>query len=512
MHCRLVAGLICFIPFTAPVSFAAGLLVAEAASRGDRPAVRALLQQKADVNAALPDGTTALHWAVRTDDVELTELLIGAGAKVTTADRYGITPLSLAASNGNVAIIGKLLDAGADASSADARGETALMTAARNRNLDALRLLVSRGADVNAKDTGTHTTALMWAVRQNDAAAVEFLLSRGADVNARTRIGEVPPRRPQNAGGGSHGLGIVRGGVPDRGSLDPTPGGMSPLLYAARDGRLELARMLLTAGANVNLPEANGITPLIMATANNHVELARFFLEHGADIQAADAWGRTPLWTAIDLRNLDVDFNTLKNGVDRAAALELVKALLDRGAPVNVRTKEIVPVRRFMLFVGDLSWVDFTGETPFVRAALAGDITVMRLLLDHGADPNIPTNSNSTALMAAAGVNWAFNQTYTESKESLLEAVKLCLEKGADVNAVNSMGLTAVFGAVNRGSDDILEYLVQKGARLDLKDKEGRTLLNWAEGVFLATHPPVAKPSTITLLHKLMGDKTVASR
>jgi ankyrin repeat protein len=179
--------------------------------------------------------------------------------------------------------------------------------------------------------------------------------------------------------------------------------------------------------------------------------------------------------------------------------------LLDRGAYVNARTKEAPPTRRFVTPLGDLSWVDFTGQTAFLRAALAGDITVMRLLLEKGADPNIATFAGTTALMAAAGVNWMTGQTFTESKEALMEAVQLCLEKGADVNAKNSMGVTAVIGAANRGSDDILEFLVKKGARLDIKDKEGRTPLVWAEGVFLATNAPEAKPSTIALIKRLLA-------
>jgi len=172
---------------------------------------------------------------------------------------------------------------------------------------------------------------------------------------------------------------------------------------------------------------------------------------------------------------------------------------------VNVRTKEVPPVKRYVMSLGDLSWVDFTGQTPFLRAALSGDVTTMRLLLEHGADPNIPTNSNTTALMAAAGVNWVVGQTYTESKESLMEAVKLCIEKGGDVNAKNIMGITAVIGAANRGSDDILEFLVKQGAKLDVKDNEGRTPKDWAKGVFLATNAPEEKPSTIALIKKLSG-------
>ncbi len=460
--------------------------LAEAAMQGNKAAVRSLLQQKADVNASLVDGTTALHWAVRADDLDTAGMLIRAGANVKATDRYGLTPLSLACSNGSALMIRKLLDAGADPNSASPQGDTVLMIAARLGDTDALTALLDRGAAVNAKDSPLEQTALMWAVRENHPAAVHLLLEHGADVNAKTRTGKAPAPRPPGAGGGSHGVGIVRSGWPEQGFQDATPGAMTALLYASRDGALESAQMLLAAKAPVNQPEANAITPLLIAIANGHPDVARFLLDHGADANAADFWGRTPLWEAVELRNLDLD-KSGENGIDRPAVLELVKTLLAHGAKVNARTKEVPPIRRWIMPLGDLSWVDFTGQTPFLRAALSGDVTVMRLLLDHGADPNIATFAGTTALMAAAGVNWVGGQTYTESKEALMEAVKLCLEKGADVNAANSMGITAVIGAANRGSDDLIEFLVQKGAKLDVKDKEGRTPLVWAKGVFLAT-------------------------
>ena len=450
------------------------------------------------------DGTTPLHWVVRNDDLAAADKLIHAGADVKAADRYGVTPLYLACTNASVPMIRKLLDAGADPNAAyAANGETPLMTVLHAEdNVEALHALLDHGANVNAKDTVTGETALMWAVRENRADSVKLLLAHGAELDVRTRIGKTPAPRSPNAGGGSHGAGIVRSGWPERGFQDATPGGMTALLYAARDGRSGLARSLAEAKANVNLAEANGLTPLMLAILNNHIDLANYLLEHGADVNARDFWGRTPLWAAVELRNLDVD-KSGENGVDRGAALKLIMTLLDRSANVNARTQEVPPIRRWIEPVGDLSWVDFTGQTPFLRAALSGDITVMRLLLQHGADPNIATFAGTTPLLAAAGVNWVGGQTYTESKESQMEAVKLCLEKGNDVSAMNSMGIGAVIGAVNRGSDDILQFLLQKGARLDVKDNEGRTPMVWAEGVFLATNPPERKPSTVALLEKL---------
>ena len=476
----------------------------EAAMNDDAPAVRSLLGQKINVNAPAVDGTTALHWAARANDLAMVEELLRAGADPKARDRYGLTPVSLAASNANAAILKRLLDAGADPNSPDPQGTTALMLAARTDGAtDAVKLLLERGAEVNAKDS-VQSTALMWAVRTNHPEAVDLLIHHDAAINASTRKGQAPARRPPNAGGGSHGVGIIRSGWPDRGFQDATPGQMTALLYAARDGRLEITRLLLAAHANVNQVEANGVTPLLEAITNNHIDVARLLIEHGADVKPADWWGRTPLWAAVELRNLDVN-KTDDNGVDPAAALQLIQTLIDKGADVNARTKEVPPIRRWIMPLGDLSWVDFTGQTPFLRAALSGDVTVMRLLLDHGADPNIATLAGTTPLMAAAGVNWVGGQTYVESKGNLLEAVRLCVDKGADVNAKNSMGLTPVMGAANRGSNDIVEYLVAKGAALDAKDKEGRTPLTWAEGVFLATNAPEKKPETMALIHKLMG-------
>ena len=486
------------------VSFGSDTRLAEAAMREDSAAVRALIQQKADVNAVLPDGTTALHWAVNADDLDTVSLLIQAGANVKAKDRYGFTPLYYASTNGSAAVIRKLLDAGADPNAADAGGETALMTAMRSGNIDAVKALLQHGADVKAKDAVTQQTALMWAVRSNFPAAVEILLEYGAEINARTRIGKTPAARPPGAGGGSHGAGIVRSGWPEQGFQGETPGGMTPLLYAARDGRTDIARMLIAAKGDVQQADVNGITPLLMAITNNHLDTAKLLLEKGAAVNAADWWGRTPLYAAIEIRNRDYGRNN-EHEIDRPAALDLIKTLLDRGANVNARTKEVPPTRRFVTPLGDLSWVDFTGQTPFLRAALAGDITVMRLLLEKGADPNIATFAGTTPLMAAAGVNWMTGQTFIESKEASMEAVQLCLDKGGDVNAKNSMGVTVVIGAANRGADDILEFLVKKGARLDVKDKEGRTPLVWAEGVFLATNAPEAEPSTMALIKRLLA-------
>jgi uncharacterized protein len=499
-----------------PSLFVASLMVfagtdarlADAAMKRDTATVRSLLQQKVDVNAPGKDGTPALHWVVRVDDLDTAQLLIRAGADVKFADRYGVTPLYIACTNGNAAMIKLLLDAGADPNSVDPTGEAALMTAARIGNLDSVKMLLGGGANVDTADPTYKQTALMIAVRENHPDVVQLLVERGANVNAQTRTGQTPGWvLPNSVPGFGFGKGIIRGGLPaDRGSRYFTPGGLTPLLYAARDGRLEPAKILLAAGANLEHKDPNDITPLLMAISNNHVDVARFLIEKGAQINVSDWYGRTPLWTAVEVRNMDFDNGSFENGVDRGPLLELIQVLLDKGANPNSRTKESIPIRRFMLrTTGTLEWVDFTGQTPFLRAAYAGDLTVMRLLLKYGADPKIAAYAGTTPLMAAAGVNWVFDQTYDEGQKNLLEAVKLCYELGLSVNDANSMGITAVMGAANRGSDEIIEYLVSKGARLDVKDNEGRTPLSWAEGVFLATHPAKAKPSSIALIKKLMA-------
>jgi ankyrin repeat protein len=271
---------------------------------------------------------------------------------------------------------------------------------------------------------------------------------------------------------------------------------------------MNTVRMLLDAGANINERDANDITPLIIAITNNHPDVARFLIDRGADITAVDWYGRTALWSAVETRNMDVDNATFVNSIDRAPYVDLIQLLLDKGADVNARTKEVTPIRRdFLRVTGSLSWVDFTGQTPFLTASLAGDTTVMKLLLKHGADPHLPTYSGTTALMAAAGVNWVVDQTFDEGQPALLDADKLSVELGMDINAVNSMGLTALHGAANRGSNEIIKYLVEQGARIDAKDAEGRTPLTWAEGVFLATHPGRPKPSSIELLKQLASNQ-----
>ena len=455
-----------------------------------------------------PD-SESLHWLVERGDVAKVERLLAAGADPSQPTRLDVTPLYLAAANGNAEMIRLLVGAGADANAVDAVGESMLMTAVGSGELEAVEALLAAGADFNARDRDFEQTALMFAARSGSVPIADALLAAGGAVDVRTRTGSEPPWvLPNSRPGFSFGVGIIRGGLPeDRGMRPFRDGGMTPLLYAAREGHSGLVERLLDAGAEIDGTEANGITPLLMAISNDRADTAKLLMERGADLDAQDWYGRTPLWSAVNVRNLYLHNQTFEHVADREGMLEIARLLLEKGADPNARTRESPPVRNHLLAAtGTLEWVDFTGQTPFLTAALAGDVTVMRLLLDHGADPHIATFHGTTPLMAAAGVNWVVSQSYTEGPEALLEAVRLCAELGMDVNAANSMGITAVMGAANRGSDDIIEFLVAEGARLDVSDNEGRTPLDWARGVFLATHPAEPKPSSIALIERLMGD------
>jgi uncharacterized protein len=447
-----------------------------------------------------PDGMTALHQAVRQNDLDAAKSLVRAGAKIDASTRYGVTPLYLACMNGNAAMIDVLLRAGADPTSSNPGGETALMTAARTGSVDAVKLLLDRSAAINAKEAVRGQTALMWAVLENHPDVVKLLLARGADINAQTNVivpdGTSGIPEAKSADVGAHGPGIYRS------RAVPTPSGaMTALLFAAREGNLEMARILIDAGADIERAAVNGTRPLGVAIVNNHIALAMFLLEKGADPNATDNfYKRTPLFAAVEMRNPDFTQNTAPPVPDSRDPMDLIKDLLSRGANPNAQVNS-TPFRGFMQ--GNANWVNFDGQTAFIRAALSGDVPLMRLLLEHGADPNLKTYEGSTALMAAAGVNWVVGQTYTRSDEDFLEAAKLCLERGADVNAANAQGFAAIHGAANKGFDSMITFLVEHGAKLDVKDKQGRTPMTFAEGVFLAVHPPEKKLNTIALLQQL---------
>lgn len=493
--------------------------LAVAAMQRDLDGVRQLLAERgADVNAPGPNATPALHWLVRIEELELTQRLLDAGADVNQRNGLGLAALSLAIENRDLDMVQLLLDRGADVTTADAAGETPLMLAARSGSPGIVKAVLERGVEVDVREPHNQQTALMIGVRSGSPDVVALLLKAGADVNLQTLPGEEPAWRLPADVSASKGVGVNWGGFPPHGSRTPIGGAKTPLLYATRQGDLEITQLLIEAGAEIEQSDANGETPLLNAIINatvaskpgpptQHIEVAHYLIEQGANIKVSDWYGQTPLFAAIDLRNLEVPVPTRDNGIDRDAAFGLIRTLLERGADPNARIQQVLPVKRWVTRLGNLSWVDVTGQTPFFRAAYSGDVSTMKLLVEHGADPNLATFNGTTPLMAAAGVNWTVAQTFDEGPEALLEAVKLAHALGNDVNAQNALGFAAVHGAANRGSDDIIRWLAANGAQLDIADGVGRTAVDWAHGVFLATHPPVDRPETVELIESLLAQQ-----
>lgn len=482
----------------------------EAVESNDPELLNSLIERGVDLSTPDSGGETVLHRAVFLQRENMVQRLLQEGADPGATTRNGVAPLYLAVLSGSPSISKLLLDAGASPNERLVSGETILMTAARVGLKQVAQYLIDYGARVGASEPNFGQTPLMIASRENHDEVVDLLIRHGADVNRRTRVGLEPVSIPpcKGTGCGSEGVGINRSGVPDRGERYAGKGGMSSLLYSARDGNTKVAKLLLEAGADPEMEESNGIEPLLMALLNNQLGVAELLLEYGANVNVDDFWGRTPLFAAVDYRNLDLNSeledSPTHNQVDRETLIPIIKRLLTAGADVNARTREWPPEKKWLYALNDVSWVDFTGQTAFVRAALAGDVKVMKLLLEHGADPEISTYGGTTALMAASGVNWTVAQTYTVSEEALLEAVNLCISLGGDVNARNTMGLTAVMGAANRGSNGIIQLLVDNGARLDVTDDVGRSPVDWAEGVFLAAVGAERKPDTVEFLQQLM--------
>jgi uncharacterized protein len=471
----------------APLAAAAGdLRLVNAVKEGDRQTIRQLLRARVAVDAAEPDGTTPLHWAVRGGDVETAKLLIAAGARPTVANRYGVTPLALAATNGDAAAIHMLLDAGADANTTSADGETVLMTAARTGRVEAARALLVRGANVNAAETWMGETALMWAAAEGNAAMVKLLVEAGAALNARATALQFPK--------------ITFNGS----TMVSTPlprGGMTALLIAARENSLNGARALIEAGADLNLADTEGTTPLIMSIVNRHNDVAKLLIEKGADVNVADTVGMTPLYAAIDMRQLGSLINrpTPKPTGD-IDNLTIATMLLDRGADPNARLR--LPLLPRFHNGGDAQLAE--GATPLMRAARARDIAMMRVLFDKGADPNLATKNYMTALMFASGGAGGRNRG---AESPAVDAVKMCLEHGADVRAFNNTGATALHLAAESGADAIVKVLAEHGADLDVQDKSGRTPLDIAMGVsptgFVGRRgaaPGQVRESTVALL------------
>jgi ankyrin repeat protein len=385
--------------------------VADAAMRGNRGAVRSLLQQKANVNAPQTDGTTAVHWAVRGDDLETADLLIRAGANVSAANRDGATPLLLAAVNGNAAMLEKLIKAGADPNAPLTKyGDTALMMAARTGKTDAIKMLLDHAALVNAKETWGDTTALMWAVSERHPAAVKMLLDHGADVNARSKF------VPSTTGRGFEGTTPVAA-RPGQPAEEHSSGLLTPLMFAAREGDLESARAFVAAGADVNAIDGDGKDVLGLAIFNGNYELASFLIDNHAKVNQADAQGFTPLCWAVDRRNMETPPNF--PWMVTTDPLPLIAKLLDAGANPNAPVNNTPRAR-----MRDGS-PRIVYATALMRAAFSGDLALVKLLLAHGTDPHIVSKDNETTLMAAAGTGFINGYSKGRSATERLEVVKL---------------------------------------------------------------------------------------
>lgn len=475
----------------------------------NRDAVRALLEKKADANAPQADGTTALHWAARWDDSEMAGMLIHAGAKVQAANGDGATPLFLATENGSAAMIETLLKGGADVNAPVlSHGETALMMAARSGHADAVKALLDHGAQLNVQDTLRGTTALMWAAEQGHAAVVQLLTERGADLRIQSTALTPPGRR----GLGFASSNVIFGASGRAKPKEPAKGGLTALLFAVREGSLDCVRILVSKGADVSQAAVDGSGPLLVAVQNGRYEIANFLLDHAANPNLANAKGWTPLYLAVKNRNQE---STAIPGPSADGVLDSITALLDHGADPNARIKADTEVHQGMTAL----WLREAGATPLLRAALSGDLTVIRLLLAHHADPSIPTLDHTTPLMVAAGVGWAEGMMHEYSEEQTAEVVKLLLDLGANVTAANDHGITALHGAAYKGANQVVQLLVNRGAKLDATDNGedygfgARTVkmtpLNWAEGVPIGMASAIYHRETVELLTRLMRERGI---
>jgi ankyrin repeat protein len=548
--------------------------VADAAMRHDTAEVRRLIQSGADVNATQADGATALHWAAYHGDASLASLLLDAGADVAAANRNGSTPMWLAASRGDAAVIKALLDKGADADEELPLGRRPLMLAARSGNEEAVRALLAKGADPNAKESARGTTALMQAADQGHADVVKLLIEQGADVAAKSApvlrdartaalgksddpraavrrqviailcdqptpdlsvlqglvaeqtedqvltAGAAPPApgdgNPCSQNLQRDALGFVLaasgGGRRNRAAREPDGGELTALVYAARLGSIDVARLLLDAGADVNQVTRYGWSPLLAATQNRNYQLAKFLIERGADVNIANKGGWTPLYLATDNRNLEGgDYPTRTPDMDH---LEFIKLLLDAGADPNAQLIESTETRT----VFTNQWLDEEGATAFLRASQSGDVELMKLLLEHGADPHIYTKLGVTPLAAAAGIGWVEGITSEHSPEQTVEAVKMLLELKIDPNYQADTGRTALHGAAHKGATEVVRVLVAAGARMDIRDfgntdNRGSAELaahtwlpiDYADGlVRVGVQSAIAHPETAQVLRELM--------
>jgi len=440
----------------------ADLRLVTALKNQNAASARALIRQRSGVNAADVDGSTPLQWAAHWNDVETVKALLAAGAKPNAANRYGVTPLHEAATIGSATIVNALLRAGAKADAAYGEGETALMLAARSGNLESVKLLLEANADANAAETFRGQTALMLAANENHAAIVKALLTAGAKPNTRS-VEYTFQKLTGGAGGIIH---------------DRPQGGVTALMLAARQGALEAGAALIAGGADPAFEEPQyGFTAMQTAIFNGHYAFAKMLIEKGAPANDGS------LYIVIEMRNLAKYTNRpnppeSENGVSH---LDVAKLLVDNGANVNAEYTKTIPPRQAQ---GNINVAP--GSTALYRAVRAIDLASVKLLMDAGANPSLALKDGSTPLMAAAGLGAprGGDEEVTEAgdRNDPVDVMKLLVEKGADVNAVNDVGMTPMHYAVQRGSDRIVEYLASKGARFDIKNKQGRTAAEIARG------------------------------
>jgi len=513
---------------TLPLNAADTSALSDAAQRGDKPTVRALLKQHAPVNAPQGDGTTALHWAAFRDDLEMAQLLLQSGADVKATTREGaITPLFMACTNGSAPLIDLLLKAGAAVNSTKTNGTTPLMTAAASGSAAAVRLLLDRGANINAEEDAHGQTAIMFAAALDRADVVKLLLQRGADPNLTTKStklervrfdqdGNVIPAAAAAGRGAGKGTasaedsanatvpGAGRGGragdiAAQIRQVGPSfMGGMTALLYAARDGQMSAARALVEGGADINkVSDGEEESPLGMAITNGHLELAKYFLDHGANPNLAGIASLPPLYATIDVQWAPhAWFPQPSTEQEKVSYLDLMKDLIAKGANFDAKLGKKI---WFRSFTHDVTWIDPAGATAFWRAAQAWDLPAMHVLIDAGANPKVISTAGDSALMAAAGIGWGANFT-VNAPYPALDAVKYCVELGIDVNVADTRGYTALHGAAYLGNNEMVNFLVSKGAKVDVKTKLGDTVADMANG---PTRFGLPHPETVALLEEL---------
>jgi ankyrin repeat protein len=526
---RVIVSTTLLIVFVASVGVAAAMAGAEdnlrlvtAVMKGDRDQVRTLLKQKVNVNVAAGDGMTALHWAVYKNDIEIARMLVQASANVKAATRReAVVPLYMAATNGNPDIIDLLVKAGADVNGATSSGAMPLMQAAASGDVEAVKKLLDYGADINAKDNVRDQTALMFAAAKNRDSVIQLLASRGAALERTTRVtvieqyfteagifsvkqGEEPPSNTPTPNM-----------VDYEGPRPKTMGGMTALLYAAREGHMEAVRALVAAGADVNKPiPSDKTTPMIEAIINGHYDAAKYLLEHGGNPNLATVDGLEALYATIDNEYAPVAWSatshTWSDGTEQqhTSHLDLMKELLEYGANPNVALTNVLWFRPPH---HNLMWVKTTGSTAFWRAAQATDIAAMKLLVDRGANPRVASAQKDTPLHMAAGIGWAgnFSINAPDPNGFMAAARYLVEEVGIDVNAVDELGYTSVMGAAYRGDSEMAQYLVSKGAKLDHRNNQGWSATDMAMAPNLQAGVGVAHPETAGLLIKLGAPQAI---